>query len=56
MKELRLYGISLNDEQIAVIASCVDKIEKLWFYADDVTIDGLAILTTAMNNRPTPVS
>ena len=47
-----------NDEGIAVIASCVDKIEKLAFAAPDVKIGlrGLKILSTAINNRPTPVS
>ena len=47
---------SLNDEAIAAIAPCVDKIEKLGFDADEVTMRGWEILSTAVNNRPTPVS
>ena len=56
MKELSIYEPPLNDEKISAIASCIDKIEKLKFEADEIKIDGLAILTTAINNRPTPVS
>ena len=57
MNKLYLNSL-LNDEGIAVIASCVDKIEKLIFVAPDVTIGlpGLKNLSTAINNRPTPVS
>ena len=46
----------LNDESIAIIASCVDKIEELAFNADDVTMHGWEILSTAITNRPTAVS
>ena len=57
MRKLKLYGDSpLTDEGVAEMASCVDKIEKLKFHATEVTINGLAILATAINNRPTPVS
>ena len=56
MRKLKLRDSPLNDEGITVIASCVDKIEKLKFYATEVTINGLEILATAINNRPTPVS
>ena len=51
-----LYIAPLDDEGIAAIASCVDKIEKLWLNADDVTMRGWEILSTVINNRPTPVS
>ena len=57
MKELYLDSL-LNNEGIAVIASCVDKIEVLTFVAPNDTIGrrGLKILSTAIDNRPTPVS
>ena len=54
MKRLWLSG--LNDNGIAVIASCVHKIENLVLYADDATIHGWKILSTAINNRSNPVS
>ena len=54
MKRLQVF--SLNDEAIAGIASCVDKIEELVFRADGVTMFGWKILSTAINNRSTPVS
>ena len=50
------FHSSLSDEAIAAIASCVDKIEKLQLEAGDVTMRGWEILSTAINNRPTPVS
>ena len=69
MKRLNVHGTQLNDEAIAVIASCVDKIEELQFNAtdnvttqlqfnatDNVTTQGWEILSTAINNRATPVS
>ena len=46
----------LNDESIAGIASCVDKIEELGFDAEQVTMHGWEILSTAIKNRPTAVS
>ena len=46
----------LNDESIAIIALCVDKIEELAFNADDVTMHGWEILSIAITNRPTAVS
>ena len=52
----RLELPSLNDKAIAGIASCVDKIEELVFHADGVTMFGWKILSTAINNRSTPVS
>ena len=55
MRKLWLRG-SLNDESIAGIASCVDKIEELRFDARNVTMHGWEILSTAMKNRPTAVS
>ena len=55
MRKLWLRG-SLNDESIAEIASCVDKIEGLEFYARNVTLHGWEILSTVINNRPTAVS
>ena len=56
MQRLNVHGTQLNDEAIAVIASCVDKIEELQFVANDVTTHGWEILSTAINNRATPVS
>ena len=55
MKKLWLDD-PLNDELIAWIASCVDNIEELRFYAHDVTVLGWEILSTAINNLPTAVS
>ena len=55
MKNLELLG-PLNDESIARIASCVDKIDEMRFYAEDVTMHGWEILSTAMKNRTTAVS
>ena len=46
----------LNDESIAGIALCVDKIEELMFLPDYVTMHGWEILSTAIKNRPTAVS
>ena len=57
MRRLALdYRHPLNDESIAGIASCVDKIEDLAFDARNVTMHGWEILSTAMKNRPTAVS
>ena len=54
---MKILSISpLNNEAISTIALCVDNIEKLWLDAGDVTMLGLKILSTAINNRPTPVS
>ena len=50
-----LFGPS-NDESIAGVALCVDKIEELRFDAGKVTMHGWEILSTAMKNRPTAVS
>ena len=47
---------SLNDESIAGIASCVDKIEELAFDARYVTMHNWKILSTAINKRSTVVS
>ena len=55
MRKLELDD-PLNDESIAEIASCVDKIEELKFYDGDVTMHGWEILSTAIKNRPTAVS
>ena len=55
MKELWLDD-PLNDELIAGIALCVDKIEELGFNARNVTMHGWEILSTAIKNRPTAVS
>ena len=55
MKELQLHS-SLDDEAIARIASCVDKIKNLMFDARKVTMHGWKILSTAINKRRTPVS
>ena len=55
MRKLELDD-PLNDESIAVIASCVDKIEELRFEARKVTMHGWEILSTAIKNRPTAVS
>ena len=56
MRKLDLSWSRLNDESIAVIALCVDKIEELELNVDDVTIDGWKILSIAINNRSSPVS
>ena len=55
MRKLELDD-PLNDESIAEIASCVDKIEELMFDASNVTMHGWENLSTAMKNRPTAVS
>ena len=55
MRKLKLYD-PLNDESIAGVALCVDKIEELRFYAGNVTMHGWEILSTAIKNRPTAVS
>ena len=53
----RLHIIhSLDDEAIAGIALCVDKIEELVFDARGVTIHGWRILSTAIHNRTTLAS
>ena len=55
MRKLWLGGV-LNDESIAGIALCVDKIEELQFAAGHVTMHGWEILSTAIKNRSTSVS
>ena len=55
MRRLNL-GVSLNDNSIAGIALCVDKIEELAFCAAHVTMDDWEILSTAINKRSTAVS
>ena len=55
MRKLVLYS-SFNDEAIAGIASCVDKIEELDFHGHGMTVFDWMILSTAINNRTTPVS
>ena len=55
MRNLELRGL-LNDESIAGIALCVDKIEELVFDAGNVTMHGWEILSNAIKNRPTTVS
>ena len=53
----RLYiQYASNDESIAEIASCVDKIEELGFNAGNVTMHGWENLSAAIKNRPTAVS
>ena len=56
MRKLDLGWTQLNDESIAVIASCIDKIEQLEFSAGGVAINGWKNLSTAINNRSSPVS
>ena len=56
MKLLRLYESPLNDETIALISSCVNQIEELDFKTGDVATHSWKILSSAMNNRTTPVS
>ena len=56
MRRLDLCWSRLNDESIAVIATCVDRIEELELNADYITIDGWKIFSTAINNRSSPVS
>ena len=55
MRKLKFVGL-LNDESIAEIALCVDKIEELEFNPGYVTMHGWEILSTAINKRPTAVS
>ena len=55
MKKLYISN-PLNDESIAEIASCVDKIEELVFDARNVTMHGWENLSAAIKNRPTAVS
>ena len=55
MRKLELDD-PLNDESIAGIALCVDKIKELEFVAEHITMRGWEILSTAINNRPTAVS
>ena len=54
MRKLKLNYV--NDETIAGIASSVDNIEELKIDGYQVTMHGWEILSTAINNRPTPVS
>ena len=56
MRKLGIYGTQLNDESIAVIALCVDKIEELMFCSGNITMHGWEILSTAINNRSSLVS
>ena len=56
MNRLEFLGSKLNDQAIAMIASCIDKLEKLEFDAGELTLYGLKVLSIAVNNRPTPVS
>ena len=56
MRKLDLSRTRLNDESIAVIALCVDKIEELVFNAGNITMHGWKRLSTAINNRSSPVS
>ena len=56
MRKLLLHDLSLNDESVAGVASCVDKIEELWFDAENVTMHGWEILSNAITNRPRAVS
>ena len=56
MRILWLGGSQLSDEEISVIAKCVDKIEELWLKAGDITLRGWKILLNSIDNRQTPVS
>ena len=47
---------SLKNAGIDVIASCVDKIEKLKVTAGDVTLNVQVILSDALSSRTTLVS
>ena len=51
----KLWINNANDETFAGIASCIDKIEELQIDVYHVTMHGWEILSTAINNRPTPV-
>ena len=55
MKKLELDS-PVSDEETASIASCIHKIEELWFDAGNVTANGWNILSAAINNRPASVS
>ena len=50
-----LWINNVNDETIAGIALCVNGIEELQIDVYYVTMHGWEILSTAINNRPTPV-
>ena len=50
-----LWINNVNDETIAGIALCVNGIEELQIDGYHVTMHGWEILSTAINNRPTPV-
>ena len=56
MRKLDLCGTQLDFQLIAWIASCVDKIEELEFDADKGSLQVWKILSTANNNRSSPVS
>ena len=56
MRKLDLRETQLDFQLIALIASCVDKIEELELDADKGRLQVRKILSTANNNRSSPVS
>ena len=51
----KLWINNVNDETIAGITMCVNGLEELQINLRHVTMHGWKILSTAINNRPTPV-
>ena len=51
----KLWINNVNDETIAGTALCVNGIKELQIDGYHVTMHGWKILSTAINNRPTPV-
>ena len=59
MEKLRFnnYSTKITDDLISFFASCINKVEELYFNStDNVTANGWNILATALINRPTSVS
>ena len=57
---MKLRLSPFDDEEIKSIAFCIDKIDELTLYIDDdvandITICGWVILSTAISNRLSPV-
>ena len=59
MEKLRFdnYNTKITDDTISFFASCINKVEKLYFNpTDHVTANGWNVFATALINRPTSVS
>ena len=55
MKRLVFYGI-FDNEAVDEIASCVDNIDELGIRSEKLTKSSWNKISTAIKNRPTPVS